>query len=425
MIKAWKTWTFRGTLMILFTASLVFILFLANGYQYDFFSNRLRKTGIIDVTYADPEARVFLDGQRLEGRLPFVASNVLPGVYNLVVGREGYLDYAVKVNVYEDLISKINTVFLYPLDVLGNSLFLMDFLEDDKEGVFLSGGFVFKHSKNQLSWARLQEDLAKVEFIKTNVLALAVRSVQVIEKEALVVFQDGQKQIVDLVSGEVTVVNLSEKYVFAGDKWFYYDGNLLAAFDRKFSRVLWAKYLEKGLMVDSLQYFASSSRNFLNIGLGASPIIASSGGGLDDADRANESGRLYELKGNQLELLLREKIDNLQLDSSGHLYFLKNGTEIWKWQSDLKLPRLLGRFQNGVRLVSTAIKLFKTSGVLVIESGQKFFMLDESFENARELFPLLDVSQLEVTDDGRFYFLNKFMLEGSKKTRLLMLNLEK
>lgn len=69
MIKAWKTWTFRGTLMILFTASLVFILFLANGYQYDFFSNRLRKTGIIDVTYADPEARVFLDGQRLEGRI--------------------------------------------------------------------------------------------------------------------------------------------------------------------------------------------------------------------------------------------------------------------------------------------------------------------------------------------------------------------
>jgi hypothetical protein len=187
-------------------------------------------------------------------------------------------------------------------------------------------------------------------------------------------YTDGQKQIVDLVSGEVTVVNLSEKYVFAGDKWFYYDGNLLAAFDRKFSRVLWAKYLEKGLMVDSLQYFASSSRNFLNIGLGASPIIASSGGGLDDADRANESGRLYELKGNQLELLLREKIDNLQLDSSGHLYFLKNGTEIWKWQSDLKLPRLLGRFQNGVRLVSTAIKLFKTSGVLVIESGQKLFL---------------------------------------------------
>jgi|GEM_PF-5692095 len=409
MIKAWKTWTFRGTLLILFTASLVYILFLANGYQYDVFSNRLRKTGIIDVTYADPQARVFLDGQRLEGRLPFVASNVLPGVYNLVVGREGYLDYAVKVNVYEDLISKINTVFLYPLDVLGNSLFLMDFSEENKEAVFLNGEFVFKHSKNQLSWARLQADFAKVEFVQTSVLAIPIRLVEVIDKEALIVFQDGQKQIVDLVSGVVTDVNLSEKYVFAGDKWLYFDGNLLAAFDRKFSRVLWAKYLEKGLTINSLQYFASSTRNFVNV----------------DVIGVAELGRLYELKGNQLELLLSEKIDNLQLDSGSHLYFLKNGTEIWKWQSDLKLPRLLGRFQNGVKLVSTAIKLFKTTGVLVVESGDKFFMLDESFENARELFPALNVSKLEITDDGRFYFLNQFMLEGREKNRLLMLNLEK
>jgi hypothetical protein len=68
---------FRATLLFLFSVSLFFVLFLANGYKYDFISNQIRRTGIIDVAFDDKKAQVFLDGKKLEGNLPFVASNVL------------------------------------------------------------------------------------------------------------------------------------------------------------------------------------------------------------------------------------------------------------------------------------------------------------------------------------------------------------
>lgn len=411
MSKSWKSLifktAFRATLLILFAASLLYILFLANGLQYDFFSNQIRKTGIIDITYADPHAKVYLDGQKLEGVLPFVASNVLPGEYNLVIAREGYWDYAIKVKVFEDLISRVNTVFLYPIDVLGHSIFIMDFPYEKRQQLFLRNGYIFQHEKNELSWAKLQTDLVAADFLKTTILAIPIKTIKIVGREALVEFNDGQKQIVDLFSSDVQTVTIPDHYVYGGNQWFYYKDNLIASFDRKLGRVLWAKYLEEDLIVESLETFAVNSRNFLSITVS---------GGVDQ-------GRLYEVKGEQLQLLIGEQIKQLELDKQGILYYQKNDTEIWKWQLKAKIPQLLVRFQRPVRLLSLAANFYRTSGILIIQNGSQFFIMDEKFNNVREMFPELEVDQIEVTSDDRVYFLNNFNTENQQKTRLLMLDL--
>lgn len=400
---------FRATLLILFAASLLYILFLANGLQYDFFSNQIRKTGIIDITYADPQAKVYLDGVKLPGRLPFVASNVLPGEYNLVIGREGYWDYALKVSVYEDLISKVNTVFLYPIDVLGQSMFVLDFFDGDKNKLFLRDGYIFYHQKNGLSWSRLNPDISLGAFLKTSVLAIPIKNIDIVDREAVIEYIDGQKQLVDIFSGQVQRLNILDKYTFAGKQWLYHDGNLLAAFDRKLSRVLWAKYLEEDLVINSVSHFSLKGRDFISISLAGN----------------KDSGRLYEIKGDQLELIINDEIANLTLDDKGNLYYTLHGTELWKWQPKAAKPSLMVRLQSKIEDIFSLANFHQTNGVLIVKTAGQFMIVDEKFDNVQEMFSDLEVSQITTLPGGQVYFLNHFDNGQQLKIRLLLLDLNK
>lgn len=408
VVKIWKTWLFRAVLLVLFAISLLLILFMANGYQYDFLSHQIRKTGIIDISYSDPQAKVYLEGHLLEGKLPFVASNVLPGVYNLVIGREGYYDYSLKVRVDEDLISRVGSVFLYPVDVLISSRLIFDWAENSNHPILVDG-YIFRQNQDELSWAKLRGDLEDQEFLKANVLNDKIENIKVFGKEALLEFQDGRREILDMFNGEIEKVNLSDQYVFAGDRWFYFQDNLLTAFDRKLSRVIWVKTLDKNVKITAVEFTQLDNRDFLSLTL----------------NDGGESGMLYELKGDSLQMLLAAQVSNLQSDVQGNLFYLKNDTEIWTWLSKAKNPQLLARFQAPIKLLSVDLNFYKTFGLILFQNNGKYFLADQNFGNVRELFPELSVEQLDIVDHNKIFYINNYQKnQQPMEQRLLVLDLE-
>lgn len=411
VVNIWKTWLFRGVLLVLFAALLVYILFLANGYQYDSYSHQIRKTGIIQITYSDTQAKVFLDGNKLEGTLPFVASNVLPGVYNLIIGREGYFDYFRKVRVDEDLISVVGSAFLYPIDVLAASRLQMDW---DQKGnnTILADGYVFRQTKDRLFWSKLRIDFDEKTMRDAQVKDLIISKVVVMGKEALLQYADGSRQILDMFGGEVSDVKIDGQYVFAGDRWFYFQNNWLSAFDRNLGKVLWVKSLGAGELINAVYFWDINNRQFLAVQL--------KGG----AGR----GYLYELKGDNLVQLLEGDVADLHSDSQNNLYFLENSAEIWRWLDKAKEPQLLARFQNPVSLWSVDLSFYKNAGLVLFEEGQKFYLADQNFDNVREMFPHLNVGQLQVVDRNKIFFVDGFKKTSdgveADRQRLLVLALE-
>jgi len=408
VVKIWKTWLFRAVLLVLFAASLLLILFSANGYQYDFLSHQIRKTGIIDISYSDPQAKVYLEGQKLEGKLPFVASNVLPGVYTLVIGREGYFDYSLKVRVDEDLISKVGSAFLYPIDVLGSSLLVMDWPKESNN-TKLIGGYLFRQTGDQLSWAKLRPDLNDKDFLTVKVLNKPISDIQLFGKEALLQYQGGDREILDMFSAETEKVELSDHYVFAGDRWFYWQDNLVSAFDRKLSRVLWVKTLDPDVKILGLQFWQLDNRDFLNFQL----------------DGGGQSGMLDELKGDNLTTLLSDRISDLRIDLQNNLFYLTKGTEVWMWPAKAKTAQLLARFQGPIKLQAVDLNFYKTYGLILFQSGQKYFLADQDFGNVRELFPQLEVEQLAIVDHNKIFYINDYQDDQKPlEQRLLVLDLE-
>ncbi len=407
VVKIWKTWLFRVILLVLFAVSLLFILFLANGYQYDFFSNQIRKTGIIDIDYSDPQAKVYLEGVKLEGHLPFVASNVLPGIYNLVIGREEYYDYSLKVKVEENLISKVDSVFLYPLDILANSRFIADWPKQDFKNM-MADGYIFRQTGNHLNWAKLRENLTDKQFLEATALNEPLASIQILGKEALLNYADGRRQILDMFSGVTEKAALPEQYVFGGDKWFYYKDNLLTAFDRELTRVLWVKKIAGDVKILDLHYWQVENREFLGLDL-----------------NGPENGALYELKGDSLQRLLNKRIDDLQINDQNELIYTIDDSEIWKWPKQAKSPLLLARFQGPVEILAVDLDFYKTNRVLIFKTKQKYFIADEGFDNVREMFPHLNVDQVAIIDHGKVFYVDQYQQnEQAEGSRLLMLDLE-
>lgn len=401
-----KTWLFRAVLLIVFLALLFYILFLVNGYQYDFLSHQIRKTGIIEITYADPQAKVYLDGKKLEGTLPFVAGNVLPGTYTMAIAREGYKDYSLKVKVQEDLIAMVDEVFLFPIDVLGGSRLVMDW-DNSIYKPFLISGYFFRWSSGSLSWAKLREDLNEANFLQSTINGGELQGITVIGKEALLEFADGEREIVNLFTAVTTKVSLSDNYVFAGDKWLYFEKNWVAGFDRNLGRVLWVKTLSGVTRVAGVNYFRVGDREFLSI------------------DGGNEGG-LFELKGADWVKLAGAAVQEVSIDNSNKLFFVEKNREIWQWNDKKQVAEFLARFEEKLINLSVDLNFYKTNGVLLFQTGKKTFLTDQYFRNSQELFNGIEVDQLEVVDQKKLFYVNNYQKTPGDKTqgRLLMLNLE-
>jgi hypothetical protein len=392
MITSWKPWIWRILLVVLFVLVLAYVLFLANGYQYDFLGNQIRRTGIVEITYTDPQARVYLDGQQLKGTLPFSANNVLPGKYHLVVGREGYWDYSLDVQVREDLITSVSTVFLVPMDLLSNSKPVQSFPGDSVSGttrILLADGYVWQQNDEKLRFARLRPVLAPEDFTEVVTTDAELDKVGRSGRYMVINYQDGQRYLLDPADGQAEKIVLPENYLPADGQWIYFRGNVLAAMNDKFDKVLWATQPAVKEEITSVRYYSLAGRDFLAVDYGGK----------------ERRGQLFELKSGLLWPLDEGRITSLNLNDRGNPVYVKEDREIWQYDALKKTGVQLARFQSPVEIISADPDIYHSGGLFLLKINNSFLMADREFINVRELFKDITVTGVDLPDRKTVYFL--------------------
>lgn len=396
---------FRATLLILFVVSLFFVLFLANGYKYDFISNQIRRTGIVDVVFDDKKAQVFLDGKKLDGNLPFVASNVLPGKYNLVVAREGFWDWNRQIVVTEDIISKIDDVLLYPLDEHSVSKVLID-TTDLKSTYWLRGDYFFEIKGKSLAFGKLNESLTETDLIKvvlpspTMTLpsmtspANDLQEIDVQINKAVLSFGGGKRYLLDLISGELSPLNANKNLVYAFDKWIYFKDNLLAVFDLNLKKVIFAK-----------EFNDESIAEVRNLTLDGKTYLLVKMKGLS-------SGTLYQYINQNLLEVAERVVSTPLLDEKGNLIVLNEYGELWRYDLLSEKKLLLARFSGKVDLVGFALNAEKTAGQMLWKEGQNWNIGDVGLSNVRSMFKKNQIIDIKLVDNGKIFYLEKIQTDA-------------
>ncbi|MCC7197440.1 carboxypeptidase regulatory-like domain-containing protein [Candidatus Peregrinibacteria bacterium] len=117
MVKSWGKLLLKIVSVLLFLAVSVLTLFFAYGYRFDPEKNDVQKVSIIDVQAKIKEAGLLLDGMKVSSELPYQIKNLIPGIYEVQVEKEGFTSWKRKVIVETDFVSIVNDVLLVPQDL--------------------------------------------------------------------------------------------------------------------------------------------------------------------------------------------------------------------------------------------------------------------------------------------------------------------
>lgn len=382
MANSLQKWIWRIVILALFGISLLYLLIQANGFQFDTYTNQFRHTGIIDIVYSNPRASVYLDGQKLNGKLPFVATNVLPGEYKLVIAEEGYWDYQTLVKVAPDLISRVQSVFLIPIYSASKLLWQENFT--DGEQSFLENGYFFRQVGTTLSWAKLNGE--QISFVSTFLPMSKLDYIEVFTKEALLIDNAGQRALLDLNSMNVQMIALDSRYRYIGERWLYFEDDVLVMFDRKISKIIWAKQPQLARKIVDLRYFNNLGREFIAI------------------DYSGVEGALYELEMNNLAYIDQGRIRWVEVNQDGQLDYLKDDRSLWTVSNDLKYSKLVFRFAEQLQMLSSNWNVYGAEGVLFFKDEDGYWLSDRSFENSGLTFANKDVDQLVLQRNNILYY---------------------
>lgn len=120
MKKKLKRLLMQLIVAVLFVTVTALALFFAYGYRLDVDNQTLKKTSIIDIVRKPVGADVFLDGKLVADELPEQLKDILPGVHELEVSKEGFHTWQREVEVREDFVTIVRDVLLVPLNPLEN-----------------------------------------------------------------------------------------------------------------------------------------------------------------------------------------------------------------------------------------------------------------------------------------------------------------
>ncbi|MCC6643480.1 PEGA domain-containing protein, partial [Candidatus Peregrinibacteria bacterium] len=381
------------------------VLFLANGYQYDFISQEIRRTGLIDITFADKEAKVRLDGEELEGKLPFVASNVLPGKYELTVIRDGFQNWQETIEVEPDKITKVANAFLYPEDERSLSrLIWIDELAD-QHNYYLSNDYLFINAAERLYFSKIAdlEDRLPLDAMQS----LFIGSRQIAEVNAYddyiqLDYLDGSKEVRRLDPGIVQGKEISSHMAYAGDKWLYFDRDLLAFFDLDLEKVMQAKKIEGVKEIREIKDVKLFGKEYLLI-----------------FDKDNEGARLYRLENGNLVFLAEGVKTILPFKDAEYLLLEKINHELWYLESPKK-QTLLKRMAGDFELMAFDLTQYKTRNLLLLKANGKYLLTDLNMQNVRQIYADRKVLDLNSANN-QIYALIAEEAEAGRKVRLYQL----
>lgn len=397
-----KAWILRIALLTSFAALLVLVLFLANGYQYDFNSRQIRRTGIIDIGFADKQAEVYLDGKKLEGHLPFVASNILPGDYDLKVIRPNYWSWEGQVRVEENVIKKIDNVFLYPTDDSGE-LIWQDSLPATDKRYFLSNGYLLVLDKDFLYFqklALLKDYLDYTKWPKLVIGAQKVTKLDVIGDRIVLTYEDGKRELRKLDAGIVQGKLLGSNLEFARDHWIYHEKNLISFFDLEFQKVISLFSLPEWQNIAEVKQISANGNEYLLV-----------------RDKNWSDFTAYLIDGNQLRNVT-DHANQMLISKDGSITLLADGNEQVWYLKDKKI--LLRRLSADFELLDLGLSQFKTQNLLLFRVGKNYFVSDWQLRQIRQILEGKQIWSM-VAQDNLIYSLYS---DESGQVRLTRLNLE-
>ena len=378
------------------------MLFLANGYQYDFNSRQIRRTGIIDIGFADKQAEVFLDGKKLDGHLPFVASNILPGDYDLKVIRPNYWSWDGQVRVEENVIKKIDNVFLYPNDDSGE-LVWQDTLPIADKRYFLSNGYLLVLDKDFLYFQKVSILKDEVDYKKWPKLVIGAQKIvklEVIGDRIVLAYEDGKRELRKLDAGIVQGKLLGSNLEFTRDHWIYHEKNLVSFFDLEFQRVISLFNLPEWQDIAEVKQVSANGNEYLLV-----------------RDKDWPDFKAYLIVGNQLKIVA-DDINQILISKDGAVTLVADGNEQVWYLKDKKI--LLRRLSADFELLDLGLTQFKTQNLLLFRVGKNYFIADWQLQQIRQILEGEQILGMVVQDN----FIYSLYSNESGQVKLTRLNLE-
>lgn len=393
----------RIALLTSFAALLVLVLFLANGYQYDFNSWQIRRTGIIDIGFSDKQAEVYLDGKKLEGHLPFVASNILPGDYDLKVIRPNFWSWEDQVRVEENVIKKIDNIFLYPVDDSGQQIWQDHSPVADKQ-YFLKNGYIFILDKDFLYFQKfltLKNDQDYQKWPKLVIGDQKITDLKVIGDRIVLTYQNGKRELRKLDAGIVQGKLLGKNLEFAKDHWVYHDQKMISFFDLDFQKVTHLFNLPEWQDIAEVKEVSANGNEYLLV-----------------RDKSWSDYTAYAFMNGQLKQIASD-ISQLIVSKDGLITLLADDNEqVWYLLNNQKL--LLRRLSADFELIDLGLTQFKTKNLLLFKVGKTYFLADWQFKQIRQILDGKQIWALMVQDN----FIYTLYTNATDKVELAKLNLE-
>lgn len=110
-----------------FIISPIVLLYTA-GYRYDFKNHKIKETGVISIDIKPKDATVYLNGVKLQDKIPVRLTNRLPGNYSIKITKEGHQDWQKNITVESKKSSYIKDIILYKENLPSKILDLDDTL---------------------------------------------------------------------------------------------------------------------------------------------------------------------------------------------------------------------------------------------------------------------------------------------------------
>lgn len=98
--------------ILLFFASIPFILLYTAGYSYNLKKNKFEKTGSLLANTMTKGAILYLNGNPYYGKTEFRIKNLLPDEYDVKISKDGYFDWQKKLSVQSELTTFIKNIRL-------------------------------------------------------------------------------------------------------------------------------------------------------------------------------------------------------------------------------------------------------------------------------------------------------------------------
>lgn len=104
---------FSFVIVIVFIVAAVFLLFLVNGYRFNWQAKKIIKTGTISLNGSPAGAEVYLNNQLQDKNLPVSFDYLSPGNYNIRIILADYQDWNKNIKVEEEKVNAFEDILLF------------------------------------------------------------------------------------------------------------------------------------------------------------------------------------------------------------------------------------------------------------------------------------------------------------------------